>query len=69
MRFILASSSPARLKTLAGAGIAAEVIRPDLDESTVTAPSPAQLTAELARLKAACVVDALAAERGYALVA
>lgn len=68
MRFILASSSPARLKTLASAGIQAEVIRPQVDELSVTASSPAALTAELARLKAAEVTGRLADASDYALV-
>ncbi|MEL4505203.1 nucleoside triphosphate pyrophosphatase [Luteococcus sp. H138] len=69
MRFILASSSPARLSTLARAGIRAEVIRPDVDESAVRAATPSQLTAELARLKAAAVLDRLEGQSGFALVA
>ncbi|MEL4358675.1 MULTISPECIES: Maf family protein [unclassified Luteococcus] len=69
MRFILASSSPARLATLARAGITAEVIRPDVDESAVRAASPAALTAELARLKAHEVLTRLAGQSGFTLVA
>lgn len=59
MRFILASSSPARLTTLARAGIRAEVVRPDVDESAVQAAKPSELTAELARIKAQAVLDRL----------
>lgn len=56
MRFVLASSSPARLLTLRSAGIEPEVLSPNVDEESVTAPSPAALTSELARLKAAAVL-------------
>lgn len=59
MRFVLASSSPARLQTLRKAGIEPEVISPDVDEDAVTATSPSALTAELARLKAEAVLAAL----------
>ncbi|MGO4956006.1 Maf family protein [Luteococcus sp. Sow4_B9] len=59
MQLILASSSPARLQTLRGAGIDPEVLVPDADESSVTAAGPSSLTAELARLKATTVLEQL----------
>lgn len=70
MRFVLASSSPARLRTLRTAGIDPEVRVPDVDEDWATAPSPGALTAELARLKATAVLDQLAGDEGpFVLVA
>ncbi len=60
MRFVLASSSPARLQTLRRAGLAPEVISPDVDESAVSAPSAADLVMALARLKGGAVLPRLA---------
>jgi len=51
-RLILASASPARLRTLQGAGIDAEVIVSGVDESTVDASGADMLSLTLARLKA-----------------
>lgn len=51
MRVILGSSSPARLSTLRNAGIAAEVVVPDVDESVITGNSGLDMTARLATLK------------------
>ncbi|MBE7188257.1 nucleoside triphosphate pyrophosphatase [Jatrophihabitans endophyticus] len=59
MRFVLASASPARLATLRAAGVEPEVVVSGVDESTTTAPSPAELVLELARLKAHAVVASL----------
>ncbi len=51
MRLILASKSPARLKTLRHAGLNPEVMPPDVDESGVHGLPPGEHTATLARLK------------------
>lgn len=56
MRFVLASSSPARLQLLRRAGLAPEVVAPDVDEAGVTAGTPAELVARLAELKGRDVV-------------
>lgn len=64
MRFVLASSSPARLTTLRKAGVQPEVLVPDVDESAVAAPSPRELVAELARVKADAVLPRLDDEPG-----
>lgn len=62
-RLVLGSASPARLNLLRQAGLAPEVVVSGVDESGVTAPDPASLALELARLKAqavaATVTDAL----------
>jgi septum formation protein len=55
MRFVLASASPARLKTLRNAGVEPEVIVSGIDEDGVTAGTPAELAARLATLKARAV--------------
>jgi septum formation protein len=55
VRFVLASASPARLDTLRRAGVEPEVIVSDVDEDGIIAPSVAELTLELARLKARAV--------------
>lgn len=52
---MLASASPARLATLRAAGITPEVLVSGVDESAITAPGPAELTAALAELKATAV--------------
>jgi septum formation protein len=57
MTFILASASPARLRTLRAAGLAPEVIVSGVDESNVESTSAAALCAMLARLKAEAVVN------------
>jgi septum formation protein len=59
-RFVLASASPARLKTLRHAGVDPEVIVSGLDEETVTAPTTAELVVRLAELKAQAVAEELA---------
>jgi septum formation protein len=58
-RLVLASASPARLATLRSAGTEPEVAVSGVDESTVTTTDPAQLAAELARLKALAVAERL----------
>ena len=59
MRFILASASPARLKTLCSAGITPEVVVSDVDESVFLAPTPADLASLLAEQKAESVFSHL----------
>jgi septum formation protein len=54
-RLILASASPARRRLLAAAGIPADVIVSDVDESTVLADRPEALCGTLAGLKAEAV--------------
>lgn len=56
-RFVLASASRARLRTLAAAGIDAEVIVSGVDEDTVVETSPQALCAALARMKATAVAQ------------
>ena len=54
-RLILASASPARLKTLQNAGLSPEVVVSGVDESTVKVTTPADYTLKLAQLKAVAV--------------
>jgi septum formation protein len=54
-RLVLASASPARLRTLQAAGIDAEVRVSGVDESTVDIADPAELSRTLAELKARAV--------------
>ncbi|HEX8093426.1 Maf family protein [Jatrophihabitans sp.] len=55
MRFLLASASPGRLRTLRQAGVEPEVEVSGVDEDAITAPTPADLVRELARAKAVTV--------------
>ena len=59
VRFVLASASPARLKTLRNAGVDPAVVVSGVDEDAVTADSPAELARMLATLKARAVVAGL----------
>ena len=54
-RIVLASASPARLRTLRSAGLAPEVVVSGVDESVVTGLPPAETALQLARLKAQAV--------------
>jgi septum formation protein len=56
---VLASASPARRALLAAAGIDAEVMVSDVEESAVEATTPQALCAVLARMKAHAVADRL----------
>ena len=55
MLLVLASASPARLKTLRQAGVEPEVIVSGVDESRLDGPPPAELALQLAELKCAAV--------------
>ena len=58
-RFVLASASPARLKTLRDAGVEPEVIVSGVDEDHITAEYPGELARLLATLKARAFVASL----------
>lgn len=62
MRVILASASPARLKTLQDAGIKPEVIVSGVDEDQITSADAANLAAALAQLKCRAVADTVDAD-------
>ena len=57
MQLILASASPARLRTLRAAGLRPDVVVSGIDEDAVGADSVGELVAELARRKARAVAD------------
>jgi len=59
VRLVLASASPARLKTLRDAGVDPAVVVSGVDEDAVSADSPAELAKMLATLKARAVVAGL----------
>ena len=60
MRFVLASASPARLRTLRSAGLAPEVIVSGVDEDAITAGTARELVQLLADAKAEAVAGSLA---------
>ena len=57
VRFILASASPARLRTLQRAGVEPEVIVSDVDEESVTADNTYLLVSKLASMKCLAVQE------------
>jgi septum formation protein len=59
MVLVLASASPARLRTLRAAGVDPEVVVSGVDESVIQSTSPRALCATLARLKAEAVATRL----------
>nr|WP_205808547.1 nucleoside triphosphate pyrophosphatase [Micromonospora sp. HNM0581] len=59
LRFVLASASPARRKTLRAAGIEPDVLVSGVDESLVVTDQAEDLCLELARLKAQAVLSRL----------
>jgi septum formation protein len=61
-RLVLASASPARQRTLAAAGLTAEVVPSGVDESSVDAATPRDLCQELARRKAEAVAERIRAD-------
>lgn len=67
MRLVLASASPARLRTLQAAGIDADVVVSGVDESTVASDTPEALCLDLARLKAEAVAERLDGTDGFVL--
>lgn len=62
MRFVLASASAARLRTLQAAGLEPEVVVSAVDESTATADSTYELVAKLASMKCLDVLERLTGE-------
>ncbi len=54
-RLVLASASPARLRTLQSAGLSPEVVISGVDESAVEMTAPAEYALKLAQLKAVAV--------------
>jgi septum formation protein len=58
-RLVLASASPARLRTLRAAGLDPAVMVSGVDEEVVTAPTVADLVGLLAQLKAEAVATAV----------
>lgn len=67
MKFVLASSSPARLETLRRAGVEPEVIVSGVDEDAITLDDTAALVVQLAELKALAVADRLRGEAALVL--
>jgi septum formation protein len=67
-RLILASASPARLRTLRDAGLDPEVLVSDVDESGVAAGTPAATAELLAGMKARAVANRLGADGARRLI-
>jgi septum formation protein len=65
MRFLLASASSGRLRTLRNAGVEPEVEVSGVDEDAINAPTPADLVRDLAHAKAVTVAGR---QRGDLLV-
>jgi septum formation protein len=63
VRLILASASPARLRTLRAAGLAPEVIVSGIDEALQTADRVPDMVSELARRKAEAVSERMRRHR------
>jgi septum formation protein len=68
IRLVLASASPARLRTLRAAGLDPEVIVSGVDESVFSELEPASLASTLAEHKAAAVADRLEPASGERLL-
>ena len=68
MLLVLASASPARLKTLRQAGVEPQVIVSGVDESRLDGLPPMELALQLAELKCAAVADGRRLPDGAALV-
>lgn len=68
IRLVLASASPARLRTLRAAGLQPEVIVSGVDESVFSGLDPALLASMLAERKAVAVADLLEPASGERLL-
>jgi len=68
VRLILASASPARLRTLRAAGLAPEVDVSGIDEALPTADRVPDMVAELARRKAEAVSDRMRRNRRLTVI-
>ena len=68
MRIVLASASPARLRTLRSAGLDPEVVVSGVDEDKITAAGVPELVAALAEAKAGAVAAALDGDDGLLVI-